>query len=100
MANPPQLAPFPAGRAVEFVGNFHLGRRPALDGLRGVAVILVMLCHTTVFLVNRQYLTGGSIGVDLFSYFPDFSSPQSWLKNSRTLDEYGSARSTQGAHYG
>jgi peptidoglycan/LPS O-acetylase OafA/YrhL len=37
----------------------RLGRRPVLDGLRGVAILLVMLAHTSV-------LPNGYVGVDLF----------------------------------
>lgn len=42
--------------------NLPLGWRPALDGLRGVAVVAVVLFH---FKTN-PYLRGGWIGVDLF----------------------------------
>ena len=38
---------------------FHLGYRPALDGLRGVSVLAVMLHHSGL-------LTGGWLGVDVF----------------------------------
>jgi peptidoglycan/LPS O-acetylase OafA/YrhL len=37
------------------------GRRPALDGLRALAVILVFMFH-----VKRPHLQGGFLGVDLF----------------------------------
>jgi peptidoglycan/LPS O-acetylase OafA/YrhL len=36
-----------------------LGRRPVLDGIRGIAILLVMLMHT-------QVLANGYVGVDVF----------------------------------
>jgi hypothetical protein len=41
--------------------RFHLECRPALDGFRGVAIILVILTHLEI--VRNNY---GFIGVDMF----------------------------------
>ncbi len=41
--------------------------RPDIDGLRAVAIILVVLFHCGVSAVP-----GGFIGVDIFSLFPAF----------------------------
>src|SRR5262249_44984483 len=41
--------------------EFELGHRPALDGLRGLAVLAVMCIHT-----HPWVLRGASLGVDLF----------------------------------
>lgn len=58
-------------------GAFHLGHRPALDGLRGLAITIVVLYHvgsylwvpTAISFVHRGpiwTLRGGFLGVDLF----------------------------------
>jgi peptidoglycan/LPS O-acetylase OafA/YrhL len=46
-----------------------LGWRPGLEGLRGVAVLLVMLFH---FGATRETFPGGSLGVDLFFVLSGF----------------------------
>ncbi len=49
-------------------GRFVLGHRRALDGFRGVAVILVLLVHFEFIWpqVGLRWFPGGFIGVDLF----------------------------------
>jgi len=47
--------------------GFHLGHRPALDGLRAVAFLAVFLSHLRV-----PYPRGGSFGVDIFFVLSGF----------------------------
>jgi peptidoglycan/LPS O-acetylase OafA/YrhL len=54
---PSAVAPSPA----------RLGYRPALDGIRGVAVLAVMAHHTGV-----RHLRGGMVGVDVFFVLSGF----------------------------
>jgi peptidoglycan/LPS O-acetylase OafA/YrhL len=46
--------------------GFSLGRRPALDGLRAIAVVMVLVFHTGQFLIGDNIATGGYLGVDVF----------------------------------
>jgi peptidoglycan/LPS O-acetylase OafA/YrhL len=52
-----------------------LGYRPALDGLRAVAITLVLLGHIAFFLVpsaNGEFFRSGFLGVDLFFVLSGF----------------------------
>lgn len=44
--------------------RWELGRRPALDGLRGVAVLCVVLSHSSV--ASSWFRGGGMVGVTIF----------------------------------
>jgi peptidoglycan/LPS O-acetylase OafA/YrhL len=47
--------------------SFQLGQRPALDGIRGVSILLVFLYH-----FNVPFFRGGFIGVDVFFVLSGF----------------------------
>lgn len=51
--------------------SFELGHRPALDGVRGLAILLVLAVHTS-HLFGWSLLKGGSIGVDIFFVLSGF----------------------------
>jgi peptidoglycan/LPS O-acetylase OafA/YrhL len=53
----------------------HLGYQPALEGLRGLAVLLVLAVHLGEFVVpstNVWFVPGGFIGVDIFFVLSGF----------------------------
>ena len=52
-------------RSTEAAAPFRLGYRPALDGLRGVAILAVLAVHTH-HSFGWSLLKGGNVGVDIF----------------------------------
>ena len=55
--------------------DHRLGFRPALDGVRAVAILMVLLVHTGAFLVpgnDDHLLPAGALGVDLFFVLSGF----------------------------
>src|SRR5687768_2180106 len=51
--------------------RFELGYRPALDGVRGIAILAVLAVHTN-HLFGWSLLRGGSVGVDIFFVLSGF----------------------------
>jgi peptidoglycan/LPS O-acetylase OafA/YrhL len=51
---------------------FVLGHRPALDGMRGLAILSVLLAHVWFHPTKPQLFHGGFIGVDVFFVLSGF----------------------------
>ncbi|MGH9075958.1 MAG: acyltransferase family protein [Acidimicrobiales bacterium] len=54
---------------------FRLGHRPGLDGVRGVAIVLVVAVHATYGLIPQhagQWVPGGFIAIDVFFVLSGF----------------------------
>ena len=62
--------------------GFHLGRQPALDGIRGFAVLAVLAQH-----LKLPYSTHGALGVDVFFTLSGFLITvllvEEWCQNGR-----------------
>jgi peptidoglycan/LPS O-acetylase OafA/YrhL len=66
-----QSFPISVEADVATTGRFELGYRPALDGVRGIAILAVLAVHTN-HLFGWSLLRGGSIGVDIFFVLSGF----------------------------
>ncbi len=66
-----QSLPIAVQAEVATTGRFKLGYRPALDGVRGTAILAVLAVHTN-HLFGWSLLKGGSIGVDIFFVLSGF----------------------------
>jgi peptidoglycan/LPS O-acetylase OafA/YrhL len=55
----------------ETAAPFRLGYRPALDGLRGIAILSVLAFHTH-HIFGWSILKGGTVGVDIFFVLSGF----------------------------
>ena len=73
-------------------GRFHLGYRPALDGVRGIAILAVLAVHTN-HLFGWSVLKGGSIGVDIFFVLSGF------LITSILLEEWSTTANINLNHF-
>jgi peptidoglycan/LPS O-acetylase OafA/YrhL len=71
-------SPLPVPPTLPETAKFHLGYRPALDGLRGIAILAVVATHSK--LVSAW---AGDIGVDIFFVLSGF------LITSLLIEEWG-----------
>jgi peptidoglycan/LPS O-acetylase OafA/YrhL len=62
------LTPATAQPTPEPIRGPRLGHRPALDGLRGVAILMVISVH----IAGAHYFPGGAFGVDVFFVLSGF----------------------------
>jgi|ERR1051326_4615301 peptidoglycan/LPS O-acetylase OafA/YrhL len=65
---------------------FRLGYRPALDGLRGIAILAVLAVHTH-HIFGWSILNGGNIGVDIFFVLSGFLITTLLLEESQSNGE-------------
>ena len=73
-------------------GQFRLGYRPALDGVRGIAILAVLAVHTN-HVFGWSLLKGGSIGVDIFFVLSGF------LITSILLEEWNATSNINLKHF-
>lgn len=68
--------------------TWRLGHRPALDGLRGMAIGLVVICHATV----GRFANGGSVGVTVFFALSGFLITSLLVEESATTGKVSMRR--------
>lgn len=66
-----QSFPIAVSADLTTTGGFELGYRPALDGVRGIAILAVLAVHTK-HLFGWSLVKGGSVGVDIFFVLSGF----------------------------
>src|SRR5215217_4061345 len=72
--------------AAETAAPFRLGYRPALDGLRGIAILAVLAFHTH-HIFGSSILNGGNAGVDIFFVLSGFLITALLLEEWQTSGE-------------
>jgi peptidoglycan/LPS O-acetylase OafA/YrhL len=79
-------------------GQFHLGHRPALDGIRGLGMLSVVVFHTMTYLVDwygpygHTVLPGSFIAVDVFFALSGFLITSLLLEERRRTGEVSMRR--------
>lgn len=62
--------------------------RPEIDGLRGIAVLAVILYHTQITLFDHNFFDGGFIGVDIFFVISGYLITSLILKELETTGKF------------
>ena len=62
--------------------------RPEIDGLRGIAVVAVILYHAQISLFDQQFFKGGFIGVDIFFVISGYLITSLILKELETTKKF------------
>jgi peptidoglycan/LPS O-acetylase OafA/YrhL len=78
----------------ETASTFRLGHRPALDGVRGLAIVLVIIHHVYHMVPwSHTVISGGYLGVDLFFVLSGF------LITSLIIEEHANTGSVNLARF-